>query len=378
MGDQTFSLERPQHQDNSRQLFIALVLFLSLCSAAFLLSASYGYALNIEKAPEYFFLRHVAFLGVSFLAIFLPVLFVPIKVIKGLIPLATLVSVLLLVLCLIPGIGITKNGAHRWIGVGTWQLQPSEIFKPVLVLYMAYILERKREKLDDIVYGVLPPFVLVMFASLLVFLENDFSTAALLVFIALAMMWLSNIKFIFFIACVTVFVPLVFLTVLISDYRLLRIVGFMVKDNALNLSYQITSSIRAIMSGGMWGTGLGQGLYKIKSIPEVQSDFVLAALVEEIGFAGILLYLALWGVLLVLIFRAAKNAKDHFSYYALSGIGIFLSVQILINMAVVGGILPTTGIIFPLLSSGGSGVIAVVFALAIAARLMSSKGSSDE
>ncbi len=366
----SFSVEKQIGTDNSQYLFIGLGIFLSLCGAAFLLSASYGYALTLDKNPEYFFVRQLVFLAVGYLGIFIPVMLIPLEFLKKSVPLLTIICILLLILCLIPGIGITKNGSHRWIGFNSWKIQPSELFKPVLVLYMAYILSRKKEKLDDVVYGVLPPFMLVMIAALLIFLENDFSTAAMIIFIALSIMWLSDINLIFFIACASIFVPLGILTIFSSDYRLMRIFGYIAKGNSGTATYQINSSIRAIMSGGLWGKGLAQGVYKIKSIPEVQSDFILSALFEELGFFGMLLYLTLWMILIGIIFKHAKKADDEFTYYALSGIGIYLAIQILVNMAVVCGIAPTTGIIFPLLSSGGSGVLAVLFAFALAAKLM--------
>lgn len=366
----SFSLERQTVTYSSQFYFIGIGIVLSLCSAAFLLSASYGYAVTLGKSPDYFFIRQILFIAVGYIAIFIPVMLVPLGVLKKMIPVLTVACIVLLVLCLIPGIGITKNGSHRWIGYKSWKIQPSELFKPILVLYMAYILSRKRERLDDIVYGILPPFMLVLISALLIFLENDFSTAAMIVFIALAIMWLSNIRFVFFFACATIFAPLALLTILISDYRLMRIFGFVVKNEAGSATYQITSSIRAIMSGGLWGKGLGQGIYKIKSIPEVQSDFVIAAMYEEIGFIGMFLYLLLWIALVVILFKNAKNARDDFSYYALSGFGIYFIFQIIVNMAVVSGIAPTTGIIFPLLSSGGSGVLAVLFAFAVSAKLM--------
>ncbi|HON89384.1 MAG TPA: FtsW/RodA/SpoVE family cell cycle protein [Spirochaetales bacterium] len=365
-----FSVERQIGTNNSQYLFIGLGIFLALCGAAFLFSASYGYALTLNKNPEYFFVRQLVFLAVAYIGIFVPVMIIPLNFLKKIIPSLTIICLILLVLCLIPGIGITKNGSHRWIGFNSWKIQPSEIFKPVLVLYMAYILSRKKEKLDDVVYGILPPFMLVLIAALLVFLENDFSTAAMIILIALSIMWLSNIRLIFFIACASIFLPLGVLTIFISDYRLMRIFGFIVKNDSGVATYQINSSIRAIMSGGLWGKGLGQGVYKIKSIPEVQSDFILSALSEELGFFGLFLYLILWVMLIGIILKQAKNADDDFTYYALSGIGIYLSTQIVVNMAVVSGIAPTTGIIFPLLSSGGSGVIAVIFSFAVAAKLM--------
>lgn len=366
----SFSAEKQIGTDNSQYLFIGLGIFISLCSAVFLLSASYGYALTLNKVPEHFFIRQLVFLAVGYIGVFLPVMLVPLDFLKKRIPLLTIICIILLILCLIPGIGITKNGSHRWVGYNSFKIQPSELFKPVLVLYMAYVLSRKKEKLDNVVYGVLPPFMLVMIAALLVFLENDFSTAAIIIFIALSIMWLSNINVVFFIACASIFIPIGVLTIFTCDYRLKRIFGFVAKGISETATYQMNSSIRAIISGGLWGKGLGQGVYKIKSIPEVQTDFIISALFEELGFFGMLLYLLLWILLIGIIFKHAKKAESEFEYYALAGIGIYLVVQILVNMSVVSGIAPTTGIIFPLLSSGGSGVIAVLFALAIAAKLM--------
>ena len=166
---------------------------------------------------------------------------------------------------------------------------------------------------------------------------------------------------VFFVALASVGLPLVSLSVLTSDYRLKRVLGFIAPAyDPADLSYQVNGSIRAIAAGGFWGKGLGQGTLKIRSIPEVQSDFVFAAWAEETGFVGVLAFAALWAFFLWRAFRASFEAPDPFRRHLAFGLACYLAIQMLINIMVVSGAAPATGIPLPFFSSGGSSLISVV------------------
>ncbi|MFH2114365.1 MAG: FtsW/RodA/SpoVE family cell cycle protein, partial [Spirochaetota bacterium] len=157
--------------------------------------------------------------------------------------------------------------------------------------------------------------------------------------------------------------PLVSLTVLTSDYRLKRVLAYLApKLDPADLSYQVNASLRAIRAGGWWGKGIGQGTLKVRSIPEVQSDFVFAAWAEETGLAGVLLFTALWVLLIQRAFVAAFRASDSYRSHIAFGMACYLAIQTLINVMVVSGVAPATGIPLPFFSSGGSSLLSVAAA----------------
>ena len=352
-----FMMEKPLGRvggDPGMLVSLALLVGVGL---ACLYSASYGFALSLGKPAGYFAVRQLIWMAPA-AAIFAFGAFLPLDAARRWIGVAVIGSLAMLVLPFVPGIGITKNGASRWFGFGGQMFQPSELFKPVIVLYLAHILSKKGEKLGDVVNGVMPPLIVVMAGALIVLAQNDFSTAALVITLAVVMFWISGVPLSFFAAIGSVGLPLVALSVLTSDYRLKRVIGFVAPGyDQADLSYQVNGSLRAIRSGGFWGKGIGQGSLKLRSIPEVQSDFVFAAWVEETGFAGVLAFAALWAVFLWRAYRVAFRSEDTFRSHLAFGIACYLGIQTLLNVMVASGAAPATGIPLPFFSSGGSSLV---------------------
>ncbi len=354
-----FSMDRPSGRVGGDLALLGTLILLVGVGMASLYSASYGFALSLGKAPSYFVSRQMLWLLVALFA-FLAGAFVPLETVNRLMGVTVIGSLVLLILPFLPVIGITKNGASRWFGFAGQMFQPSELFKPILVLYLAHILSKKSERLGDIVNGVIPPLIVVATGIVIVLVQPDFSTALLLGFLAIIMFWIANVPVIFFAAFLSISSPLVLLSVLTSDYRLRRVLGFIAPGYDMeDLSYQVNSSMRAIRSGGLWGKGIGQGTLKIRSIPEVQSDFVFASWAEESGFVGVLAFAALWTFFFWRAFRAAFGNPDPFRRNLAFGLACYLAVQTLINIMVVSGAAPATGIPLPLFSSGGSSLISV-------------------
>lgn len=355
-------MERPSGRIGGDPSLLGALLLIVGVGLASLYSASYGYAMSLGKPAAYFAVRQCVWL-IPAACIFCVGAFASLDYVQRAIGFVVLGSMLLLLLPFAPVIGISKNGAPRWFGFAGQMFQPSELFKPVLVLYLAHILSKKAERLGDVVNGVIPPLLLSAAGVLIVLAQNDFSTALLLVILAVIMFWIADVPLVFFAALASIGVPLISLSVLTSDYRLRRVLGFLAPGyDPADLSYQVNGSLRAIRSGGVWGKGLGQGTLKIRSIPEVQSDFVFSAWAEETGFAGILAFTALWTFFLWRAFRAAFSAPDAFRSHLAFGLACYLAIQTLINVMVVSGAAPATGIPLPFFSSGGSSLISVALA----------------
>lgn len=354
-----FAMDRPLRRIGGDSALLASLLLILGIGLAGLYSASYGYALSLGKTPSYFVSRQLLWVVPSMLAFGFGAL-VSLDALSRQMGVIVLGTLFLLVLPFMPVLGITKNGASRWFGFAGQMFQPSELFKPVVVLYLAHILSKKAERLSDVVNGVFPPLLVVALGVAIVLAQNDFSTALLLGILGIIMFWIAEVPVVFFVALASVGLPLVSLSVLTSDYRLKRVLGFIAPAyDPADLSYQVNGSIRAIAAGGFWGKGLGQGTLKIRSIPEVQSDFVFAAWAEETGFIGVLAFAALWAFFLWRAFKTAFEAPDAFRRHLAFGLACYLAIQVLINIMVVSGAAPATGIPLPFFSSGGSSLLSV-------------------
>lgn len=357
-----FTMERPFGRTGGDSALLGTLFLLVGLGIASLFSASYGYAMSLGKSGGYFAMRQVLWLVPATVAFGFGAV-VSLELLQRFIGTIVLGSMILLLLPFMPVIGISKNGASRWFGFNGLMFQPAELFKVVLVLYLAHILSKKAEKLRDVINGIFPPLLVVAIGMLIVLAQNDFSTAMLLGFLAIVMFWIAEVPVVFFVALTSIGLPLVSLAVLTSDYRLKRVLGFLAPGfDPADLSYQVNGSLRAISAGGIWGKGLGQGTLKIRSIPLVQSDFVFSAWTEETGFVGVLAFAALWAFFLWRAFKTAFAAPDSFRSHFAFGLACYLAIQTLINVMVASGTLPATGIPLPFFSSGGSSLLSVSLA----------------
>ena len=349
-----FEVERTYTGRRGDSSLLAAAALLVGTGLAVLYSASYGYALSLQKPAAHFLVRQLGYMPLA-LMVFLASAFLPAERLKSLVKPLTLMALAALVLPFLPGIGVSRNGATRWIGIGSRTFQPSQIFRIALVLYLAYIFSKKSDRIEDVVNSALPPLVITAMGTILIFLQNDFSSAVILVLVAAALFWAAEVPLRFFAALGTILAPLTALSVLTSDFRLRRIIGFLYPGYEPSaLGYQVSGSLRAIRAGGFWGKGLGLGSLKLTSIPEVQSDFVFSAFAEEAGFLGVLAFLGLWGFFLWRGYRTAFRNEDRFRSYLAFGLSTSLGIQVLVNIAVAAGALPATGIALPFFSSGGS------------------------
>ncbi|MDR2575338.1 MAG: FtsW/RodA/SpoVE family cell cycle protein [Treponema sp.] len=262
--------------------------------------------------------------------------------------------------------------AMRWIflkfpGQRSLSFQPSELIKVALPLYLAYILDKNKDRLDNFFYGPLPPVVVTTFFCFLVLRQSNFSEAALIALISMVICFVSGIRLRWFAIALALMILVGYqLTVGNPEGRWYeRIHNFISKaPDEYGEKYQSDLSLEAVKAGGFWGKGIGQGTLKIK-MPEVHGDFVFASFVEESGFLGVLFYLVLIGFFAWIGYKAAWRSGDRYSQLLAFGLVTAIVIQSLLNIAVVGRIVPTTGIPLPFVSSGGSSLLATLISSAL-------------
>lgn len=281
---------------------------------------------------------------------------------------ALIVGFLLLLLTLFQGVGTESSGARRWLTLGLFSFQPAEVLKLFLLLYLADTLSRRRNRLESFKRGMLPPLLVVGAACGLLLLQPDLSTALLLFVTALAMFWIAGVPGRHLAVSLAVIVPVVILLVYLEPYRWARITAFLDPwRDAQAGGYQIVQSLLAIGSGGLTGVGLGASQQKLFYLPEAHTDFIFSILGEELGLLGTLGVLALFVALVVIGLRIVRRVRDPFSRLLALGVTVWLGVQALINIGVVTGLLPTTGLPLPFISYGGTSLVSGLAAVGILA-----------
>jgi len=354
MKDYRFSIERIKAARPADPVLIITVILLIGIGLVSLYSASTAFAGRFFDDANYFIRKQIVF-GLIGLVLLFIASYIDLEFIRKLIKPLIVFSFVLCILTFIPGIGMSKNGAARWIQIAGNSYQPSELVKLALPLYLAHIFSKKKDRLDDASSSVIPPAIITTAFCLLVYLQNDFSSAAFLAFNALALFYLAGIRMRHFLAIAAIFLPLGMLLVFTKDHRLQRVLSFMSPEyDPQGAGFQVRSSLDALASGGWWGKGLGRGTKKIASVPEIHSDFILTAFGEESGFIGMLFCFALFTVFTARGFRTGSRSPDSFKRLLALGLTIMIASQALLNAAVVVGAVPATGIPLPLFSAGGS------------------------
>ena len=374
-----FEAERASAARRGDRGMLAAVFLLAGIGVSALWSASSEYALSLGRPSSYFVLRQAVFLIPSAF-VFWACASIDLDVLRSRTGALTLIALALLLLPFIPGLGENRNGATRWIDLRFTTFQPSELWKPAEILYLAHILDKKRERMAESAGVLIPPFLLVALGCLLVYAQNDFSTAVIAGVSAIAVFWVAGAPPSFFLGLGAAATPLAALSILTSDFRLRRILAFLFPAyEPHGQGYQLLGSIKAIRSGGLLGVGFGLGSLKRGSIPEVQSDFIFAAWTEETGLMGVVAILGLFAFLAWRAFRVAFAETEDYRSYLGMGMAFLLCLETLVNVAVVAGAVPATGMALPFFSAGGSSLLSTAiscgFLYNLSSRAQPSRGS---
>jgi cell division protein FtsW len=252
-------------------------------------------------------------------------------------------------------------GARRWIFLFGLSFQPSELAKLCLVIYLAAILSKKEDRLGDAVNSILPPLIVVTTFVAIILLQNDFSTALFVFAVCLAIFFVANVKLVYFLLLGSVVVPMGIILLFTREHRIQRLMAFLdpMKDPS-GSGFQILQAREALAGGGLWGRGLGMGVKKLGSLPEAHSDFIFAVVGEELGLVGmlgVLLLFVLFALRGYAVARAAEDGGDRFGFYLAFGLTSMVVFQAVLNIAVVVGLVPATGIPLPFFSGGGSSIL---------------------
>lgn len=330
-------------------IFMLLIIGLVMVYSSSNIWADYKYA-----DPFFFLKRQLIFAGVGIIAMFF-IINIPYHIWKKYAKVILLICFILLLIVKIPGIGIVRGGAQSWIGIGAFSIQPSEFMKLGLIIFLASYLSSHQKYITSFKKGFLPSISLVFLAFGLIMLQPDLGTGVVLVLTCVLMIYIAGARpFYFFGLSIIGLVGFAFL-IISAPYRVKRITAFLDPwEDPLGNGFQIIQSLYAIGPGGLMGIGLGNSLQKYFYLPEPQTDFIFAILGEELGFIGGAVIIGLFCVLLWRGIRVALEAPDQFGRFTAFGIVAMITIQVMINVSVVIGLIPVTGITLPFLSYGGS------------------------
>jgi cell division protein FtsW len=337
---------------------------LTLFGLVMIYSASAVIALERYGSAHYFLARQAlaAALGVAAMSVAMRVDY-RILLRKPVVYLVLLVSTVLLLAVLIAD---RTHQVHRWIKVGPVQIQPSEIAKLALVLYLAYQIARRENKVNDVLGTLVPCAVVVAQMALLVYLEPDLGTATLYVLLALALLFLAGLRWRYLFTAGGVALAGMGILILQAPYRVRRILAFLrPDDDPLGAGFQVRQSILAVATGGINGTSLGESRQKLFFLPEPHTDFIFSVIGEELGLIGAAAVIIAFGVLFWRGVVAAANAPDRGGFYLGMGITLWLVLQAMLNIGMALGVMPAKGMPLPFLSYGGSSLVVSLCALGV-------------
>lgn len=320
----------------------------------------------------YFLVRHGVFVSIGLIA-GVVAFQIPLRTWQQSAPWLFVAGFLLLLLVLVPHVGRAVNGAQRWLPLGPVNLQPSELTKLLVVLYAADYTTRKLADMDSLRRGFVPMAVVMLLVGGLLLKEPDFGAFVVIVCIAMGILFLGGINVRLFTALVFVLLAGFVVLIWVSPYRRERVFGFMDPwQDSLGRGYQLSHALIAFGRGEWLGVGLGASVEKLFYLPEAHTDFLLAVIAEELGFFGVAVVIGLFALVVQRAFVIGRQALTLDRLYAglvAQGVGIWIGVQALINMGVNMGLLPTKGLTLPLMSFGGSGILANCLALSILLRV---------
>ena len=326
----------------------------------------------VGHQSTYFLIRQAIFIVVGLVAGFISFQ-IPITWWQKMAPYLFLAGLGLLVLVLIPHVGRNVNGSQRWLSLVVINLQPSEFMKLFAAMYVADYAVRKAPQMDSIVKGFLPMVAVMVFVGFLLLREPDFGAFAVIAAISISILWLGGINAKIFAALLALLPVAIFALIKSSPYRMQRVIGFMDPwADPFGKGYQLSHALIAFGRGEWFGVGLGASVEKLLYLPEAHTDFLLAVIAEELGFVGVVTVLGLFVWIVIRAFGIGKEAVANERYFAAllaQGLGVWMGVQGIINIGVNMGVLPTKGLTLPLLSFGGSGILANCLAIAVLLRI---------
>ena len=359
MGEYRFFPDRPvSNYRKSDSVFIVCSLLLWGLGIFTLYVCSPGVGERFFGNKNYFLNRQivssvVGFFGLIFFAV------VPVKKIRKFVFMFAVISFVLCILAFLPGIGSERKGASRWIVIPhLFSFQPSELVKFAIVMYLAHMFDAHSSEYEESSKEFIYPVVALLLFVVVIFCQRNLSTGIFVFALGVAMFILSGASLKWLIPFSILAIPAAVILVSMEEYRLMRILAYIFPEKfRLTAGYQTSASERAIGSGGIWGTGIGDGLERISAIPEIQTDYIFAGWAEAMGLFGVAVYIAILSAFAYRVIKISLHCGNYFAALSSFGFGMMIVLQSLVNIGVAGGVLPSTGIPLPFFSSGGSSII---------------------
>ena len=355
-------------------ILIPVILLIAL-GLLMVYSASNNIAEHRFGDSNFYLKKQVLFCTLGIIAMLIA-RYIPCTLYKKVVYPLLLLSVLLLSALFVPGLGRRVGGAYRWINLGGFSFQPSEMVKFSLAVYLAYSMSKKGSDLELFTKGLLPHLLVVGVFMVLIYLQPDLGTAVIIGAWTLVLLFVGGVRILQLLALLLLAAPFFAYLVWNAEYRIKRWLAFLNPwDDPMGIGFQIIHSFLAFGSGGIFGAGLGNSKQKLFYLPEPHTDFVLSIMGEELGLLGVTVAIVLFGVLIMGGIRIALNTKDLYSSYLALGLTCFLGLQVIVNMAVVLGLLPTKGLTLPFISYGGSSLVMTLAGIGVLLNI-SSRNSS--
>lgn len=360
-----------------RKVRISIILILLMLlgiGIVMIYSSSSIYAWSNRGDSLFYLKKHLIYLIVGFVFMFIAMALDHQIIKKSAKPLF-FVSLLLLVLCLIPGISREAAGAKRWIRIGGFGFQPSELIKVTFIIYLADFISRRKKIINNFTYGLLPVLIALGAPALLILLQPDLGTTISLISISFIMLYCAGLNYSYFVLAGAISLPVLYFLVFNIAYRRARMLAFLNPwADPQGTGFQIIQSQIALGSGGIFGQGLGQGKQKLFYLPAAHTDFIFSVIGEEIGIIGAMMVILLFILLIWQMIKIVRFTHDDFFRFLSIGIVALIALQTIINIGVSIGMLPTKGLPLPFISYGGS---SLVFNMAAIGLLLNASRSKD-
>lgn len=337
-------------------MLLAVAALLAL-GMTMVLSTSYLHAQERYGDGTYFFRKQLIAMGAGMIALIACALTPTALYRRFSYPLLA-ITFIVLVMVLIPGVGVSRGGARRWIMFPGFAFQPSELAKLAVVMYLAHSMARKEERIRTFSVGVLPHLIVSGAFAALLLLEPDFGTALILTILLYFMLFVGGVRVRYLLGTALLALPALIYVMMTAEYRLRRLMSFLDPwSDPSGSGFNVIQSLIAFGSGQWLGRGLGESRQKLLYLPEAHTDFIYSVIGEELGLLGALAVLALFGVIIVRGLQLTAKIEEPFDQYLAFGLTVLLGLQALIHMGVVMGLMPTKGLVLPFISYGGSAMV---------------------
>ncbi len=341
------------------------VLFLVGVGIVMVYSSSSALALK-KYGSDYYFLKKQALYALAGIAALVACRHFPYRYLRPLAYPLMLASLGLLAAVLTTGLGYTAGGATRWLHFAGFTFQPSELARFTLVIYLAYSMSRKAERISEFWVGFVPHVFFLLLFTGLIYLQPDFGAMAIMFAVTWIMLFVGGVRLAHLVSVCLLILPAAWYVLATAEYRLKRLMSFANPwEYPSAEGYQIIHSLMAFGTGGLWGTGIGKGYQKLFYLPEPHTDFVFSVIGEELGLLGVLFILILYAAVIWRGVAIAARARDRFASFVAMGLTVSIALQVIVNMGVTLALLPTKGLTLPFLSYGGSSLLVNMAAIGV-------------